>query len=281
MKWEGKRESEYITDEREVAVPKPRAKAGIGVLLIIGALTLILGGDPKMILSMIGEQLLMASEAPSRSVSGATSSYDSAESKGIVSVTLASLEDIWSAEFQSRGKRYPATPLVLFREVTSTGCGYGESASGPFYCPADSKIYFDLSFLDELERLGGRGDFALAYVVAHEVGHHVQNVLRHGAMIGRRTNDQSVATELQADCYAGVWAYHAHQTRDLIEEGDIEEGLNAASAVGDDHIQRSAGRAVSPESFTHGSSDQRRQAFMAGFTSGRMESCAFDGLDSR
>ena len=189
-------------------------------------------------------------------------------------------QDVWTKIFADRNMQYERSRLVLYRDVTQTACGTGQAAAGPFYCPGDHRVYIDLAFNDELSRrFGAPGDFAQAYVIAHEVGHHVQNLLGisdqvHNARQSGRgdANDLSVRLELQADCFAGVWG-HSTAQRNLLEEGDVEEGLSAASAVGDDRIQEMSGRAVSPESFTHGSSAQRMEWFQRGFRSGRVEDC--------
>ncbi|HEX8618295.1 MAG TPA: neutral zinc metallopeptidase, partial [Thermoanaerobaculia bacterium] len=181
---------------------------------------------------------------------------------------------------QNEGIQYPDAKLVVFRDVTPTACGTGQAASGPFYCPGDQKVYVDLGFFDELaRRFAAPGDFAQAYVIAHEIGHHVQNVIGtagrvHEAMERdrRNANEYSVRLELQADCYAGIWGFHTAQ-RNLLEAGDVEEGLGAASAVGDDRIQEMSGRAVNRDSFTHGSSAQRMEWFQRGFKSGRVADC--------
>jgi predicted metalloprotease len=246
----------------------------LGSIVVVALAVFALGGDPKMILSLLANQM-QQSAMPGGAPTQPQSVYDSEESKGLVSVTLADLEDRWTELFRRAGSRYTPAPLVLFRGSTSTGCGHGETASGPFYCPADGRVYLDLSFMDDLLRLGGKGDFSLAYVVAHEVGHHIQNLLNPQKMRGRKSQAESIGIELQADCFAGVWAHYANQERDFLEPGDIEEAIQTAAAVGDDHIQRSAGRSVSPESFTHGTSQQRMQAFSVGFRSGQMNSCSF------
>ncbi|MFM1848692.1 MAG: hypothetical protein RL417_2166 [Pseudomonadota bacterium] len=274
MRWAGRRQSDNIIDQRNSSF-RPRAgKKSIGTLLIMGLAMYAMGGDPQMIVSMLGGEIMNAAVAPKQSTAP-RSAYDSDDSMGLVSVTLADLEDRWTKIFAQDGRRYVPTPLVLFRGGTQTACGMGQTATGPFYCPADKKVYLDLSFMDDLNRLGGKGDFALAYVVAHEVGHHVQNLLYPGKMGRRQGQRESIATELQADCFAGIWAHFANQERDFLEQGDIEEGLRTAAAVGDDHIQRSAGRAVSPESFSHGTSEQRVAAFRRGFESGALTSCNF------
>jgi len=189
-------------------------------------------------------------------------------------------QNTWTSVFQREGVEYQRTKIVLFRDMTQTSCGMGQAASGPFYCPADGKVYLDLGFFDELHRrFGAAGDFARAYVIAHEVGHHVQNLLgtsdRAREMMERdrrNANEYSVRLELQADCYAGVWAHSAAQ-RNLLDMGDVEEGLAAAAAVGDDRLQEMSGRAVNPESFSHGSSAQRTEWFTRGFKAGDLRSC--------
>lgn len=197
-----------------------------------------------------------------------------------ISDVLDDVQNTWTSVMQQEGIAYDRSKLVLFRDITQTACGTGQAASGPFYCPGDQKVYLDLGFFDELDRrFQAPGDFAQAYVIAHEIGHHVQNLIGtsdrvHEAMQSdrRNANEYSTRLELQADCYAGIWAYHAAQ-RDLLEPGDVEEGLGAAAAVGDDRIQEMSGRAVNPESFTHGSSAQRMEWFQNGFRSGRLTNC--------
>ena len=199
-----------------------------------------------------------------------------------VSTVLASTEDVWTAQFRAAGGAYQAPGLVLFRGATRTACGMGQAAMGPFYCPADQKVYIDLGFFDTLgQRLGAPGDFAQAYVVAHEVGHHVQRLLGitdkvdglRGRVPEEQMNALSVRLELQADCLAGVWAHHSQKAKAWLEPGDVEEGLNAASKIGDDTLQRKSQGVVVPESFTHGSSAQRVNWFKKGLTSGSMAQC--------
>ena len=199
-----------------------------------------------------------------------------------VSTVLASTEDVWSELFRGAGADYREPALVLFTDGVQSACGMAEAAVGPFYCPPDHKVYIDLGFYDELRsRFGAPGDFAQAYVIAHEVGHHVQNLLgvsREAQQLQRRldeaeANEVSVRVELQADCYAGVWAHHAERTRGVLEAGDIDEALGAASAIGDDRIQRESRGYVVPDSFTHGSSAQRQRWFKTGFESGSVEAC--------
>jgi predicted metalloprotease len=200
-----------------------------------------------------------------------------------VKTVLGYTEDAWGAIFAARGERYQQPKLKLFRRATDSGCGFASSAVGPFYCPPDRKVYLDLAFFDELaRRFGAPGDFAQAYVIAHEVGHHVQALTgvseavhaRRARLSKAEGNRLSVMQELQADCYAGVWAHHAHRANPkLLEEGDVEEGLRAASAIGDDTLQRQAQGHVVPDSFTHGSSEQRVRWFKHGMATGRVESC--------
>lgn len=197
-----------------------------------------------------------------------------------LSDVLDDAQNTFAAILREEGVEYPRAKLVLFRDSTQSACGAGQAATGPFYCPADGKVYLDLSFFDELDqRFGAPGDFAQAYVIAHEIGHHVQNVIGTSSRVQeamerdrRNANEYSVRLELQADCYAGVWA-HSAARRNLLETGDVEEGLGAASAVGDDRLQRSAGRGVNPESFTHGSSAQRMEWFQRGLQGGRLRDC--------
>jgi predicted metalloprotease len=194
------------------------------------------------------------------------------ELKGFVSTVLASTEDTWHEIFRERGALYEEPKLVLFSGAVESGCGFAQSAMGPFYCPADRRVYIDLSFLSDLKtRFGAPGDFAQAYVIAHEVGHHIQNIT--DKMRGDRSNAASVRAELQADCLAGVWAMRANAKRKILEPGDVEEGLAAAAAVGDDRLQKRSQGYVVPESFTHGSSAQRVAAFKRGLESGTVSAC--------
>ena len=191
----------------------------------------------------------------------------------LVDAVLTETENVWGELYRQAGDTYPEPQLVLYTRSTPTACGYGQAAAGPFYCPGDKTVYLDLSFFQQLQRMGAQGEFAVAYVIAHEVGHHVQNVK---GLLGRtRSNAMSVQTELQADCLAGIWANHAQDADGRVEltEADIESGISAAAAVGDDAIQRGAGQAVRPESFTHGSSRQRVSAFLGGYRSGDYRVC--------
>jgi predicted metalloprotease len=243
---------------------------GIGLLVIV-VIALFLGVDPTPLLQQT------TSSSVSQGSPSAPPPAEQNELADFVSVVLADTEDTWRAQFAEGGQRYVEPTLVLFTDRVQSACGMAGAAMGPFYCPADQQIYIDLGFYDELRtRFRAPGDFAQAYVIAHEVGHHVQNLLGisdqvHNSQRGlgkAEANALSVRLELQADCFAGVWANRAQRTRDILEPGDIEEALNAASAIGDDRIQRQAGGAVAPDSFTHGSSEQRVRWFKRGFETG-------------
>ena len=274
MKWTpGGREN--IEDRRgQSGFGGRRGPIGIGVVLVLLVVSLLTG---KNFLSLIDPGAIGGGgDAPVASGPVAASP----EEERLVDFMNFVLKDNQQAWSQLLGGRYRSTTLVLFRQATSTSCGYGQSASGPFYCPADGKVYLDLSFFDELHRrFGAPGDFAQAYVVAHEVGHHVQNLMgleqrvRHAQQQRPdQANALSVAMELQADCYAGVWGHSAAQ-RGHLETGDVDEGLRAASSIGDDRLQRQSGGMVSPDSFTHGSSAQRVEWFRRGLESGDPNQC--------
>ena len=203
------------------------------------------------------------------------------EAANFISTVLADTEDVWNKLFTQAGQRYKEPKLRLFSDGVNSACGYTSSAAGPFYCPGDDNVYIDLSFFRELQRMGAAGDFAQAYVLAHEVGHHVQNQLGVSMAVQRQqrrlpkaqANALSVRTELQADCYAGVWAHHAHKDRQVLELGDLEEGMNAAAKIGDDTMMRNAGRRVHPDAFTHGTSKQRQQWLYRGLETGDPQAC--------
>jgi predicted metalloprotease len=240
---------------------------------------LLLGVDPGIILQGGGGPGTM----PQEQQSGAPPSGAPDDELGqFVSVVLADTEDTWNALFAQANRRYEEPRLVLFSGMVQSACGMGQAAMGPFYCPGDHRLYIDLSFYRELQtRFRAPGDFAQAYVIAHEVGHHVQNLLgimdkvneMRGRMSKADANALSVRTELQADCFAGIWAHHAQRSRQVLEQGDFEEALNAASAIGDDRIQKQSQGMVVPESFTHGSSQQRMTWFKRGFESGNVRAC--------
>lgn len=271
MKWEGGRRSTNIEDRRGLGVGTIGG-GGIGMLLIVLAVSCLTGTNPLALLQM-AEQV---APQQTRSVpTGAPSGDPQAE---FVAVVLADTEEAWGRVFQAGGQTYRPPVLVLFENSVQSACGSASSASGPFYCPSDRKVYLDLSFFRELDqRFGAPGDFAQAYVVAHEVGHHVQHLLGLNRQVaeaqqrGSRAdaNALSVALELQADCFAGVWGHHA-QSKQLLDPGDIDEGISAAAAIGDDRLTK--GR-VSPDSFTHGTSAQRSRWLRQGLSSGSINSC--------
>jgi predicted metalloprotease len=254
-----------------------RLSVGVIVVALLGGWAL--GINPLTILGLLdggGRQASPVQQAPAKRPPA-----DDRMAQ-FVSTVLADTEDVWTAEFAKGGSTYIAPHLVLFRGSTTTGCGQGEAAMGPFYCPADQKVYIDLGFYQTLkDRLGAPGDFAQAYVIAHEVGHHVQNLLgvsrkmeqKRGQLTQVQYNALSVRLELQADCLAGVWAHHAQATRQILEAGDLEEAMNAAAKIGDDALQGVGGGRVVPESFTHGSSAQRQRWFQAGMQSGTVKNC--------
>ncbi len=273
MRWEGGRRSGNIEDRRGMRVPGGIAGGGIGVV-VIALIALFFGVDPRVILQDTGPSPAQQSGGP---VDPALDGI-----KDFVSVVLADTEDTWSTIFQRGGARYQMPNLVLFSGAVQSACGFAQSAVGPFYCSGDQKVYLDLGFFQALEsRLGASGDFAQAYVIAHEIGHHVQNLLGITGKVAEsaqrggqtRANQLSVRQELQADCFAGIWANHANRSRQVLEAGDIEEGLNAAAAIGDDRLQMQGQGYVAPESFTHGSSEQRVRWFKQGLEAGSLAAC--------
>ena len=288
MRWERGRRSENVEDRRGMG---PAARVGgiggLGLLLILG-LALFTGVNPLELIGMLGGGGIevpapQAPPAPRPGAPGGGPAKAGADPQGeFVSVILADTEDAWGKIFAESGRRYTPPRLVLFNQATPSACGMGQAAMGPFYCPEDQQVYIDLAFFRELDRrFGAPGDFAQAYVIAHEVGHHVQKQLGiadevHGMRrraSPQRANALSVLMELQADCLAGVWAHHAHRQRQILEAGDIEEGLRAASAIGDDVMQRRSQGHVVPESWTHGSSAQRVEWFKRGLSTGRVDQC--------
>jgi uncharacterized protein len=289
MKWDDYRQSENLEDRRSGGggggMPGGRTGVGFGTMLVLGLLGYALGIDPRILIG--GAEMLQGARAPTQQTSGPTSRPSDDMGK-FVSVVLAQNEDVWEKVLpRDANKAYEPPRLVLFRGVDRSGCGTAQAAMGPFYCPVDRRVYLDTSFFDEMRRkLGGGGDFAYAYVVAHEVGHHIQNILGILPRVeqmkqrasGRDANALSVRVELQADCFAGVWAFHVQQMGRL-DQGDIEEAMSTASAIGDDKLQKAGQGYVVPDSFTHGSSEQRTRWFMAGFKSGTLKSC--DTFSSR
>ena len=275
MRWRKGRRSSNIEDRRGQRMGRG-VKLGGGVTIIAIVAALFLGQDPGAILSIL-DGLQQQTGPPSTSNTAGPND----EASNFVSVVLADTEDTWSSLFSAADQRYQPPKLVLYSDVVQSACGTNSAASGPFYCPPDQRVYLDLSFLKELQRMGASGDFAMAYVIAHEIGHHVQNLVGVSAQVRQLqsrssqsdANALSVLTELQADCYAGVWAHHGHRQRNILEQGDVEEAIDAAAAVGDDRLQKAAGRSVHPDSFTHGSSEQRIHWFSVGLKSGDIKSC--------
>lgn len=289
MDWRGRRQSRNIDDRR--GQPMRAAGGGGGLLLLMRVLPWLLrskGGRMVLVVGvvaffgarMLGIDLLqLGGPMPQQTASFSAEEQELAE---FVSVVLADTEQTWQKIFAQSGKQYEEPVLVLFSQRVSSACGSASSAVGPFYCPADRKVYLDLSFFRDLDRqLGAPGDFAQAYVVAHEVGHHIQTVLGISQQVrnaGRgksaaAVNALSVRQELQADCFAGVWGHAAHRYSNMLEPGDLEEALQAAAAIGDDRLQKRSGGEVVPDSFTHGTSAQRVSWFKRGFESGDMTRC--------
>ncbi|MDR2219635.1 MAG: zinc metallopeptidase [Methylobacillus sp.] len=276
MRWEGNRESGNVEDRRSGGgFGMGRGTIGIGAIVVALVGWGVFGINPLTTLGLLsgdGQQMQTQSSAPPANDKGAA----------FVSTVLASTEDVWGEIFRQAGARYDSPKLVLYRSMTPTACGTGQAAMGPFYCPADRKVYLDMDFFDTMERqLGAPGEFARAYVIAHEVGHHVQNLGgvndKVNAMRGRiseaQQNALSVRVELQADCYAGIWANHSQQAKNWLDQGDIESALNAASQIGDDTLQREHGGTVRPDSFTHGTSEQRVRWFTQGYKTGSVQAC--------
>ncbi|MCM3690454.1 KPN_02809 family neutral zinc metallopeptidase [Neobacillus niacini] len=268
MKWKGRRQSTNVEVRRGMGMGgKTMIGGGIGSIVVILLFTL-LGGNPGDLMNNNPPTNGSNTNAPMNV------STQEEELADFVSVVLADTEDVWSNQFEKRGMVYENPKLVLFRDSVQSACGLASSAVGPFYCPGDHKLYIDLSFYQELkQRFQAPGDFAMAYVIAHEVGHHVQTLLHSGdeaSQAEKRTNEYSVRFELQADYLAGVWAHYA-EGKGYLEKGDLEEALNAANAVGDDNIQKKAQGYVVPESFTHGTSEQRERWFNKGFKNGTLE----------
>ncbi len=281
MKWEGQRQSENVEDRRAGGgggfnIGGRGIGLGTVALAVVGGL--IFGVNPLTLLGMLSG----GGEAPASQQAPAQRPPANDAVAGFVSTVLADTEDVWRAVMKSGGTAYREPKLVLFRGAVGTACGTGQSAMGPFYCPGDQKVYIDLGFFDTLRsRMGAPGDFAQAYVIAHEVGHHVQNQLgitgkvdgMRGRVSEREMNALSVRVELQADCFAGVWTHHSQKGKGWLEQGDIDEALNAASQIGDDMLQRKSQGTVVPESFTHGSSQQRQNWFKRGVQSGSVAQC--------
>jgi uncharacterized protein len=279
MRWRDLRRSSNVRDVRgsgpRIGIPLPigRAGGGLGAILLIVILFII--GGPEAL------NLLLGGGAPvGESDQGTPLTADDEQSQFVAAI-LGSTEDTWSEVFAASGERYVPPELTLFNGAVQSACGFASSAVGPFYCPPDQRVYLDTSFFADLARLGGPGDFAQAYVIGHEIGHHVQNLLGTADEVRiaqsraseTESNRLQVAMELQADCFAGVWANHANRRDRVLEPGDVEEGLAAAAAIGDDRLQRNAGRRVTPDSFTHGSSSQRQRWLREGLATGDPGGC--------
>lgn len=268
MKVEGRRSSGNIEDRRGMSTGKMAVGGGIGTIVIV-LIVLLLGGDPSQVVDTM--------QSPATESGPVTSTPEEEAMKHFVSVVLAGTEDVWTKIFQQSNLAYRKPTLVLFRDQVHSACGYASAASGPFYCPGDEKVYIDLAFCDDLKtKFGAYGDFAIAYVVAHEIGHHVQNLLgtldevnsQRSGISQTRGNQLLVRLELQADFLSGMWAHYDQQMFNSLEAGDIDEAMNAAASVGDDVLQKKYQGRVVPDAFTHGSSAQRKEWFRKGYTSG-------------
>ena len=285
MQWEDYRQSDYVEDRRGggnfAGLPGGRGGLGIGTMVVLGLVGWALGIDPRLLIG--GAEIIggLGGREPTQETRS-SSGPPQDEMGRFVSAVLAQNEDVWSKVLpQQANMRYQPPRLVLFSNIDRSGCGTAQAAMGPFYCPADKKVYLDLSFFQEMQRkLGGGGDFAYAYVIGHEVGHHIQNLLGilpkanqlRERSSERESNQISVRIELQADCFAGVWANHI-QAMGRVDQGDIDEAMRTASAIGDDRLQKASRGVVVPDSFTHGSSAQRTKWFTTGLRSGSMQSC--------
>ena len=279
MRWRDGRQSDNVEDRRGSSIPRGAKIGGVGGLglLVLVVVGMFLGIDPTVLLQSVPEV-----QTPSVSVDQGARPGANDDLRNFVAVVLADTEDVWSDAFRRMGKTYRPPTLVLFSQAVESACGMAGSAVGPFYCPFDQKVYLDLSFFGDLRaRFGAPGDFAQAYVIAHEVGHHVQKLLGIADKVNElrsrasqsEANQLSVMMELQADCLAGIWAHRADKTRQILEAGDIDEGLNAASQIGDDRMQKRTQGHVVPDAFTHGSSAQRVRWFRRGLESDNLQAC--------
>ena len=277
MRWRGGRRSSNIEDRRGQGAGPKLLGGGIGTIVLV-LVAMYFGVDPTPLL----QGMQQGGQASSTGTQPTAEDLKNDPLADMVSVVIADTEDVWTQIFAEQGQQYRQPTLVIFSGATRSACGLGQAAMGPFYCPADQKAYIDLSFYDQMRtRFKAPGDFAQAYVIAHEIGHHVQNLLGISGRIhsmkqqvGKaEANALSVRLELQADCLAGVWANRADKARNLLEDGDVEEALNAASAIGDDTLQRQSRGTVVPESFTHGTAAQRQRWFRAGLSSGDPDAC--------
>ena len=277
MLWKTGRRSQNIEDRRGLKISKGLGGGSVGLAVLALLASLFFDIDPRII--MQGGEIL-SSGSPQIGTQAIPSNQE--EAREFTAVVLADTEDTWRALFHEQlSKQYEEPSLVLFSGAVQSACGFAQAAMGPFYCPPDQKVYIDLDFFDDLKELGASGDFARAYVIAHEIGHHIQTLLgisdrvmaQRDRLSEAQRNALSVRQELQADCFAGVWANNANRVRNILESGDIEEGLNAAAAIGDDRLQRESQGYIIPESFTHGSSEQRVSWFKRGLESGRISDC--------
>lgn len=277
MRWRGGRRSTNIEDRRGQRAAPKLLGGGLGTIAIV-LIAMYFGVDPTPLL----EGMQAGGPASTSGSQPTARDLENDPLADMVSVVVADTEDVWTEIFAAQGQRYQPPTLVMFTGATQSACGLGQAAMGPFYCPADRKAYIDLGFYDQMKnRFNAPGDFAQAYVIAHEVGHHVQNLLGVSGKVHSMkqqmskadANALSVRLELQADCFAGVWANRADRARNILESGDVEEALNAASAIGDDTLQKQSGRAVVPESFTHGTAAQRQKWFRIGLQSGDADAC--------
>ena len=289
MKLDGRRESENFEDRRGMSGGAKAGIGGIGALILVGIITLLSGGNLGDVINNVGQQMAQVQEATPESVEQNFTEEEQEQAKFCRQV-LASTEDIWTDVFKDMGRTYTPPTLVLFTNSVQSACGSASSAVGPFYCSGDQKLYIDLSFFKQMEnQLGAEGDFARAYVIAHEVGHHVENLLgslgQAHAQMQRQSkteaNKTSVRLELLADYYAGVWAHYEDDAFGSLEDGDLEEAINCAHQIGDNYLQKQAQGYVQPESFTHGTSEQRMRWLKQGYETGNMKTTTFGILESQ
>jgi predicted metalloprotease len=281
MRWEDFRSSSNVEDRRGLPIPGGRGGLGIGTIIVLGLLGWALGIDPRLLIG--GAEMMTRGGPGSEQVQRGREGTPQDEMGRFAAAILGNTEDVWRQVLpQTTGRPYQAPKMVLFSQATQSRCGFAQSAMGPFYCPVDQTIYLDLSFFQDMQRrFRAGGDFAYAYVIAHEVGHHVENQLGILPRVQQRQqevgeterNQLSVRVELMADCLAGVWAHHSEQRYRSLEEGDVQEAMNAAEAIGDDRLQRQSQGRVVPDSFTHGSSAQRVRWFMEGLRNGQVQGC--------
>ena len=273
MKWQGRQGSGNIEDRRGMSTGRMVAGGGIGTVIIL-LIVLLLGGDPVKLLDSLQQS------SPATGTEQVSTSPEEDAMVQFVSVVLKDTETVWGKIFKESGAEYRQPKLVLFRDQVESACGFASTASGPFYCPGDEKVYIDLSFCDQLKtKFGAYGDFAVAYVIAHEIGHHVQNQLgilkkvdsQRSKSSQKKANQLTVRLELQADFLSGMWAHYAQQMLNTVEAGDVEEAMNAAAAVGDDNLQMKYQGRIVPDAFTHGTSAQRKEWFLKGWTTGDLD----------